>query len=234
MGVLCEQLRGGMWRGWRTQGRRHEGEMKAGGKEKEKGKTEWWGGEVVLACCLQRASIPMATQTELIKMQQGNVPHHPALSSSCTLHPFPFLSIFTLCSPNTHSPSFLPHQPDKKTHKLTLSLGVWTSCSSCHPCVHLTLLLRKCDPRDSWMISFLLCKQHCVHRDSEVALKETTSVFVCLHHGVTNCLFCSNNNISQWFSTSIWLISMPTSAWHPQNFLRLAENYMRHHYALLG
>lgn len=59
-------------------------------------------------------------------------------------------------------------------------------------------------------------------------------VCVSLHNGVTNWLFCSNNNLSQWFSTPIWLITMPTLAWHPHNFLRLAENHMRHDYALLG
>lgn len=54
--------------------------MKAGGKEKEQERARQRDKVTSCPCmvsaawCLQHASIPMATQTELIKMQQGNTP----------------------------------------------------------------------------------------------------------------------------------------------------------------
>ena len=74
---------------------------------------------------------------------------------------------------------------------------------------------------------------------TEAALRGTTFVYVgrqvrvSLHNGGTNWLFCSNNNISQWFSTPIWLITMPALAQRSHKLLWLVENHMRRGWASL-
>lgn len=225
--------------------------MKARGKEKEQERARQSDKVTSCPCMVDRVYSVCPSPWQLKHRPDKNATGHgppslPSLSSPCTPRPSPFLSIFTLYSPNTHSPSFLPHQPDKKPHNPpSLPLSLSESENAAVPLIHAFLSPSSwgnVTSGASWMISFLLCKQHHVHWGTEAAFKETTSLWawiqacdcVCVHNGVTNWLFCSNNNISQWFSTPIWLITMPTLAWQPHNFLRLAENHMRHDYALLG
>lgn len=151
----------------------------------------------------------------------------PPLSAPLACHiPPPFLSIFTLYSLYMCLPSFHPHQTHEK-----LSVRVRDGCSSSHPRFPVTLLFEEMWPRGlhEWS-HFCYANNTMYTKEQKQLLKESTykCVCVCLHNGVKNWLFSSNNNISQRFSTPMWLITMPTLAWHPYSFPWLAENHMRH------
>lgn len=140
------------------------------------------------------------------------------LSSSSMSHPFPISSILTLYSPNMR---FIQHRSQPESSQLA-----WCMTASHPP-------LEEMWPRG--FMNDLMCATQITlctlgHRSS---FETGQCVRQRTHNGMANCLFCSNDEISEWFSTSVGLIIMLTLAWHPHNFYQPAENCTWHDQALL-
>ena len=107
--------------------------MKAGGKQKEQERARQSDKVTSCPCTVNRVCSVSPSPWRLKHRPDKNATGHrppslpsPPLSSSLSAPlaryvPPPSLSIFTLYSPNTHSPSFLPHQPDKNPTTLSVS-----------------------------------------------------------------------------------------------------------------
>lgn len=198
--------------------------MKAGGKKNEHERARQ--SDKVTSCpcmvncvCSMRPS-PWRLKQTWYKCNRASS-SLPTLAFSCTPRPSSFLSVFTLYSPNTHSASFHTHQSDKKT-KLQICLS---SIFSFHPPLQEIWPPRFInDLTSAIQTTWCTLRRWSSFEKDYLCVCVCTVTVVCLHNGVTNWLFCSNDNISQWFFTAMWLNTMSTLAWLTNRFLKITHD----------
>lgn len=162
-----------------------------------------------LCCELCRRS-RCISNPDLIKIQQDVVlsplPSLPRLLLQ--RHVSYLLSRFTLCTrthllPPSSSPRYF------KIRKNSSRLIVLLLASSHAP---FTLLWRKFD------LEGIVNEFGSTVQTMQLYTSVPVSGWVCLYNRWINCLFCSNNRKLHWFSTSIWLNTVPKLAWRLNKF----------------